>query len=182
MMNEEKEQLKEVLNDILDLGIEDIRYDSELELGNTSAGYEFNLLKIKALLNTKDIIEIYLKTVKNNKIKESIFCYWCALYEEEILDSRGNKGQKPYISKVLITELLKQKYQQSIFLEIENNQTQILEEGTEVNFVEITNYINEYKDEKNKLEKLLKYFDEDSDDLLMVGIKIKRENIEKNKY
>ena len=39
---------------------------------------------------------------------------------------------------------------------------------------EIIDYINEHKNEKNGYEKLYEYFDKQSDDVLLVGIKINR--------
>ena len=39
--------------------------------------YEFELVKVNAILQTDEEVEMYLKMIKNNKIKESIFCYWC---------------------------------------------------------------------------------------------------------
>ena len=68
----------------------------------------------------------------------------------------------------------KTKYKETIFLTIENNKTQILETGTEVNFIDISKYIEEMKDEKNQFEKLNNYFQKDDNYVLMVGIKIKR--------
>ena len=78
------------------------------------------------------------------------------------------------INKVLISELSKREFQQSIFLEIENNRTKILEAGTEVNFLEIVDYINKYKNENNEYEKLLKYFEQGSEDALLIGLKMKK--------
>lgn len=112
--------------------------------------------------------------IKNTRIKESIFCYWCSIYEEEFLKSKELENIDVFINKVLISELDKSKYQKRIFLTIENNRTQILETGTEVNFIEITDYINEQKNEKNEYEKLYQYFDKDSSDVLLVGIKMNR--------
>ena len=114
---------------------------------------------------------MYLKIIKNNKIKESIFCYWCTIYEEELFKSNEIES---VINKVLITELDKTKYKETIFLAIENNTTQILETGTEVNFLEVSNYIEEMKNEKNQFEKLDKYFEDCNDYVLMIGMKIKR--------
>ena len=111
---------------------------------------------------------MYLRMVKNSRIKESIFCYWCAVYEEEMFKL---KTRENIINKVLISELTKTKYQQSIFLEIENNKTPILETGTKVIFLEIDKYINEYKNNKNQYEKLIKYFESSSEDVLLIGIK-----------
>lgn len=109
--------------------------------------------------------------IKSNKVKESIFCYWCTIYEEELFKSNDVES---VINKVLITELDKTKYNKTIFLTIENNKTQILETGTEVNFIEISKYIKEMKNENNKLEILDRYFEKDDEYVLMVGIKIKR--------
>ena len=78
------------------------------------------------------------------------------------------------VNKVLISELNKTKYQKRVFLTIENNKTQILETGSEVNFIEIANYIDEMKNEKNQFEKMYKYFEQGDDNVLLVGIKMKR--------
>lgn len=170
MNNEDKEVLKKVLNQELDLGIKEIKYDKNLQLSN-AAEYEFELVKCKIILDDNKEVEMYLKMIKNNKIKESIFCYWCTIYEEELFKTNDVES---VINKVLITELDKTKYKETIFLTIENNKTQILETGTEVNFIEISKYIEEMKNEQNHFEKLDKYFEKDDNYVLMVGIKIKR--------
>ena len=167
---EDKEILKELLNQVLQLRIKEIKYDKNLQLSNVSE-YEFELVKSKAILEDNEEVEMYLKMIKNNKIKESIFCYWCTIYEEELL--KTNKIEN-IVNKVLISELDKTKYKKRVFLTIENNKTQILETGTEVNFIEIINYIEEIKNEENQFEKIYKYFQNNNDDVLMVGIKMKR--------
>ena len=169
--SENKEKIKQILNDLLQLKIKEMKYDKNVELNNISE-YEFELVKVKSILESDEEVEMYLKMVKNTKIKESIFCYWCSIYEEEFLKSKELDNVDIFINKVLISELDKSKYQKRIFLTIENNRTQILETGTEVNFIEIIDYINE----KNKYEELYKYFDKESSDVLMVGIKMNRIN------
>ena len=173
LQSQDKTIIKEILNNILDLRIEQIEYDTNLQLSNISE-YEFELLKIKAILENDDQIEMYLKMVKNTKIKESIFCYWCSIYEEELMKAKELEDFDIFINKVLISELDKTKYQKRIFLTIENNKTRILEEGTEVNFIEIIDYIEEHKNQNNMYEKLYEYFDKQSEDILMVGIKMNR--------
>ena len=170
MNNEDKEIFKNVLNKELGLGIKEIKYDKNLQLSNASE-YEFELVKNKIILEDDKEVEMYLKMIKHNKIKESIFCYWCTIYEEELFKSNDVES---VINKVLITELDKTKYKETIFLTIENNKTQILETGTEVNFLEISKYIEEMKNEKNQFGKIDKYFEKDNNYVLMVGIKIKR--------
>ena len=171
LMNcEDKEIIKEIFENILNLGIKSIEYDKNLQLSNVSE-YEFELVKIKAILEENEEIEMYLKMIKNNKIKESIFCYWCTIYEEELFKTKEIENM---VNKVLISELDKTKYKKRIFLTIENNKTQILETGTEVNFIEIDNYIKEMKNERNQFERLYKYFEQGDDLVLLVGIKMKR--------
>lgn len=173
MENEDKAILKQILNNILKLDIKDIKYDKNLKLDNISE-YEFELVKVKAILGSDEEVEMYLKMIKNTRIKESIFCYWCSIYEEEMMKAKELDNINMIINKVLISELDKTKYQKRIFLTIENNRTQILETGTEVNFIEINDYINEEKNQNNQYEKLYEYFDKESEDVLLVGIKMNR--------
>ena len=167
MNNEDKEIIKAILDDILLLGIKEIEYDKNIQLSNISE-YEFELVKVKAILKSNEEVEMYLKMIKNSKIKESIFCYWCTIYEEELFKTKEIEN---IVNKVLISELDKTKYKSRVFLTIENNKTQILETGTEVNFIEISNYIEEMKNERNQFEKLYKYFEQADDYVLLVGIK-----------
>lgn len=167
MNNEDKEIIKAILDDILLLGIKEIEYDKNIQLSNISE-YEFELVKVKAILKSNEKVEMYLKMIKNSKIKESIFCYWCTIYEEELFKTKEIEN---IVNKVLISELDKTKYKSRVFLTIENNKTQILETGTEVNFIEISSYIEEMKNERNQFEKLYKYFEQADDYVLLVGIK-----------
>ena len=169
--SEECDILIQILRNVLQLDIEKIEYCKNIKLNDVSE-YEFELVKVKVTLSTKEEVEMYLKMVNKCKIKESIFCYWCSIYEEELLRLQAREN---ILNKVLISELSKKKYQQGIFLEIENNKTPILETGTEVNFLEIVNYINDLKNEKNKYDKLLKYFGKSEENQLLIGIKMKRE-------
>lgn len=112
--------------------------------------------------------------IKNTRIKESVFCYWCSIYEEEMMKLKEFKEENLIINKVTISELDKTRYQKRVFLNIENNKTSILESGTEINFIEIIDYIQDKQNEKNKYEKLYKYFEKQNEDVLLVGIKMNR--------
>ena len=106
MNNEDKEIIKAILDDILLLGIKEIEYDKNIQLSNISE-YEFELVKVKAILKSNEEVEMYLKMIKNSKIKESIFCYWCTIYEEELFKTKEIEN---IVNKVLISELDKTKY------------------------------------------------------------------------
>ena len=170
---DENHIIKQVLNNVLHLNIKEIKYDKNLKLSNISE-YEFELIKVKAMLETDEEIEIYLKIIKNSRIKESIFCYWCTIYEEELMKAKELNNMDVIINKVAISELKKSRYQESIFLTIENNRTHILETGTEVSFIEIRDYIEDHREKNTELEKLYKYFEKESNDVLLVGIKMRR--------
>ena len=171
--SEDNQIIKKIINEVLHLDIKEIQYDKNIQLSNISE-YEFELVKVKAMLKSNEDVEMYLKMIKNTRIKESIFCYWCSIYEEELMKAKELEDIDIFINKVLISELNETKYQKRIFLTIEDNKTKILETGTEVNFLEIANYINEQKNEENQYERLYKYFDRQSDDVLLVGIKMNR--------
>ena len=115
---------------------------------------------------------MYLKMIKHSKIKESIFCYWCTIYEEELLKTENEEDV--IINKVAISDLTKTKFQKRVFLTIENNRRKILESGTEVNFIEIADYINEKKNTKEEIKKLSQYFKIEDEEVLLVGIKMNR--------
>lgn len=133
--------------------------------------YEFELVKVKALLETDEEIEVYLKMIRKYRIKESIFCYRCAICEEETENNKNEKKQDANLNKVLISELNKRRFQQSIFLEIENNKGQMIETGTQISFLDVSDYIRAEKNNENRYEQLFNYFDEKSDDVLLIGIK-----------
>ena len=86
--------------------------------------------------------------------------------------SRDNAVAKciPIASTATILSISKS----ACFLTIEDNKTKILESGTEVDFLEIANYIENQKNDSNQYEKLYRYFDKQSDEVLLVGIKMNR--------
>ena len=167
---EDKKIMQDIIGNILSLEIKEIKYDKNMQLSNISE-YEFELVKVKAILQSDEEMEMYLKMIKNSKIKESIFCYWCTIYEEELFQTKEIENM---VNKVLISELEKTKYKSKVFLMIENNKTQILETGTEVNFIDIVSYIEEMKNEKTQFEKIYKNINKDEEDVLLVGIKMKK--------
>lgn len=168
---EDKKIMQDIIGNILSLEIKEIKYDKNIQLSNISE-YEFELVKVKVILQSDEEMEMYLKMIKNSKIKESIFCYWCTIYEEELLKTENEEDV--IINKVAISDLTKTKFQKRVFLTIENNRRKILESGTEVNFIEIADYINEKKNTKEEIKKLSQYFKIEDEEVLLVGIKMNR--------
>lgn len=163
--------MKDLLNEIIHTEIKSISFEKILKLNNMSE-YEFNLVKTQTILKSQEEIELYFKIVKNSRIKESIFCYWCLIYEEELLNKKFEKKEDVFLNKVVISELTKKKFYQSVFLKIENNKFNILENGTEVDFINIDKFIKENK-KIQKYKKILECFEKLDDYVLLVGIKMK---------
>ena len=171
IIEKSKDQLINILKNTLYIKIDEIIIEKRLQLKNISE-YEFEVIKTKAKLEDGKELEIYLKLIKSSRIKESIFCYWCLIYEEELFNRKIQQEGEMFLNKVLISELTKKKYYQSVFLEIENNKGNILETGTEINFIEILEYLKDYNNEENT--ELKKYFEKLGDYVLLVGIKMNR--------
>jgi len=172
LLKTDSKQIVNILREVLNIDIQEIFFDKQIGLNGISE-YRFEVLKGKAILEDKKEIEIYLKPIKNSRIKESIFCYWCLVYEEEMLAKNDNIDKMTFLNKVQISELVKKKYYQSIFLEIENNYRKILETGTEIDFIEVNKYIKE-NGKQEEYNDLLKIFENLDDYVLLAGIKINR--------
>lgn len=167
-------QLVNILNEIINIQIEKIIFDKKICLNNISE-YKFEVIKVKSILEDKNEIEMYLKWVKSSKIKESIFCYWCLVYEEELENKKSQRKEESFLNKVSISELTKKKYYQSVFLKIENNKLNIIETGTEVDFIDLNKYIKE-QEKITKNKELQKYFEGLDEYVLMLGMKMNRNN------
>ena len=103
-----------------------------------------------------------LSKIKRDKMLETI-----SKIKENIEDDETLKNLS-----LIEYELTKKKYYQSVFLEIENNNGNIVETGTEINFIEILKYLKDQNNEEST--ELKKYFEKLSDYVLLVGIKMDR--------
>ena len=65
---EDKKIMQDIIGNILSLEIKEIKYDKNMQLSNISE-YEFELVKVKAILQSDEEMEMYLKMIKNSKIK-----------------------------------------------------------------------------------------------------------------
>ena len=114
--------------------------------------------------------ELSINKLSNNT---ELMCKEYKKTELKLNDLKNNQKEiklNNYTNKVLISELEKKKYYQSIFLRIDNNISKLIENGTEINFVDVKKYIIEKKLEKEYLE-ILECFNQDEDYELLVGIK-----------
>ncbi len=159
--------MKDILNEIINTKIKKITYENVLKL-NSMSEYEFNVIKTKTLLENKTENEMYFKIVKNSRIKESIFCYWSLIYEEELSKKSLEKKEELFLSKVIISELTRKNFYQSVFLKIENNKLDIIPKGTEVDFIDVNRFIIE-NGKIQKYKEILECFNGLEEYVLLVG-------------
>ena len=60
---EDKKIMQDIIGNILSLEIKEIKYDKNMQLSNISE-YEFELVKVKAILQSDEEMEMYLKMIK----------------------------------------------------------------------------------------------------------------------
>lgn len=159
----------ELLSDILKLKIKDFKGTS-IEKFEDISEYEFSLIKINALLFNNNKVDIHLKIVNRDKIKENIFCYWSLIYEKELKRKKKINKKEPLVSKVTISDIGKERYKSSVLLEIQDNPNHILEYGAELHFVDTIKYINKSDRRFNKFIFLKKFFNKNNEELLLVGV------------
>ena len=166
--------INDLVSSVLGLKVETIEFES-IKKFETISEYEFSLVKTKCNLGMEDCVDIYFKIIKNDKIKKSLFCYWCLLYEEKLKETKQNLNMSTIINNVIISEVGMERYKNSVFLEIKDNASGILENGTEIHFIDFIKYINNHKGDDNNLEKWNKYLSEDSEDILMMGVVLNKD-------
>ncbi len=153
--------LKNLLRNLINLNIKNLKINGVKKFNNISE-YEFSLVKAKLELENNNKLDLYFQFIENNKIKESIFCYWSLLYDEEC------KRHKTEVnSKAIITELEVKEDKSSILLEIENSNSEILKYGTIVYFINFIKYLKS----NNMCENIINYL-ENNKTTLLVGIKL----------
>ena len=149
------------LNDILKLSIADIEF-VRIEHFETILEYRFSLLKIKLKYKTNEEKEIYLRSIKAGKIKESVFCFWALLCEE--LNKNNTKNDKKIYRKSIITQTKTEENISRIVLTLNN-----FNYSAEINLVELKKYFIE----NNEKGRWLKDLEINSEDILFIGMKNK---------
>ena len=179
--NKNKKMIIELSMKILELKVKNLEV-CKIEKFENISEYEFSAIKTMCEIENSEPIEVYFKIIKKDKIKESIFCYWCLLYEKQLCEKKEQITMSTIINKVQISEIGMKRYKNSVFLQIQKNDSEILKYGTEVHFIDFKKYIENNKNEENSLGEWLKYLKEDNEDILMVGVvlnkNVGRSNIE----
>lgn len=170
-----KQMVNDLVSEILGLEVKSVKFDSIKKFENISE-YQFSTIKTICQLQDENKLDVFFKLIRKNKIKESIFCYWCLLYEDALNKQKEELTMATLINKVVISEIGMERYKNSVFLEIKDNKTDILKHGTEVHLVDFIKYIKLHQNErKNELKRWLDYIEEDSEDILMLGIVLNKD-------
>lgn len=183
----------ELLKNLTKLNITHFEFEDLKNMGDLS-GYDFSIIKLKAFLgdenskdnkaNDEEMVEkkaedeannnsqtdLYIKMIRKDRIKESIFCYWSLLYDEKFKNYEESEFTS-VINKVRITETESEEYKHSVLLEIKENRWGILEYGSTIHLVKFAKYLNDKTIKKSKLiNEWKKYIEEDNQDVLFVGV------------
>ncbi len=172
LMPKNKEITINLLNEISKLDIIDFEYE-QLKYMKTIAEYQFTMIKIKVILKDQTNADIYLKLIPKDRIKESIFCYWCILYDEKFKEYEDSEFSS-IVSKVKIIESESEKNNHSVLLSINENKWGVLERGSIIHLVKFEKYIKEFEVEqnnnKNNITDWKRYITNGSQDILFMGI------------
>ena len=176
MILKNKEITIDLLKNLTKLNITDFEFEDLKSMENLS-GYDFSIIKLIA--NTKEKnskskegtkTELYIRMIRKDRIKESIFCYWSLLYDEKFKNYEESEFTS-IINKVKITETESKEYKHSILLEIKENKFGILECGSTIHLVKFEKYLNDKTIKKSKLtSEWKKYIEEGNQDVLFIGV------------
>lgn len=167
----------DLLKDLTQLNIQHIEFE-DLKNMDTSSGYDFPVIKLKVIINDnskeksniENEKEIYIRMIKKDRIKESIFCYWSLLYEEKFKDFEESEFTS-VINKVKITEMENKEYKHTVLLEINDNKWEVLEAGSTIQLVKFTKFLNNSAIEKSELtNEWSKFIDTENQDVLFIGV------------
>ena len=195
MILKNKEITIDLLEDLTKLDIKDIEFEDLKNMENSS-GYDFPAIKLKAIIASetfescksfnknrekklvkeqeiacrKKETELYIKMIRKDKIKESIFCYWNLLYDEKFKDYEESEFTT-VINKVKITETESEEHKHSVLLEIKDNNWGVLECGSTIHLVKFGDYLNDKSIKKSGLiSEWKKYLEKDNQDVLFIGV------------
>ena len=156
----------DLLKEITKLDIKDYEF-KKLKNMETIEEYAFSMLKLEVILNDKTKQDIYIKLIRKDRIKESIFCYWCLLYDEKFKEYKESEFTT-IINKVKIIETESEECKHTVSLNIKENKWGILEYGSDIHLVKLRKYLEEETNNTNVL-KWKKYLSDDSSDVLFVA-------------
>lgn len=164
LIYDNEEEFCSILSDITKIEIEKVDSIELIKCPEIIKGELFFILKVRAKRYSYDQIELYLKIIDKSQLDKTISYYWILIYEEEFIKEKNiGLNEKTLKNKINILKINEEKFTDTFLLEIENNKTNILKNGTTVYITEFNKYlINKAKDLKLRLNK---------EEVLFIGIK-----------
>ena len=156
----------DLLKEITKLDIMDFEFKS-LKNMETLEEYAFSMLKLEAILKDKTKQDVYIKLIRKDRIKESIFCYWCLLYDEKFKSYQESEFTT-IINKVRIIEKESEENKHTLSLNIKENKLGVLEYGSDIHLVKLRKYLEEETENPNVL-KWKRYLQDYNSDVLFVA-------------
>lgn len=173
----EKKMTVDLLNDLTKLNVIGFEFEDLKNMGDLS-GYDFQIIKLKAFLENNTQTDLYIKMIRKDRIKESIFCYWSLLYDENFKNYEESEFTS-VINKVRITETESEEHKHSVLLEIKENKWGILEYGSTIHLVKLEKYLNDKTIKKSEsINEWKKYIEEGNQDVLFIGVVNKKKGSE----
>ena len=164
LIYDNEEEFCSILSDITKIEIEKVDSIELIKCPEIIKGELFFILKVRAKRYSYDQIELYLKIIDKSQLDKTISYYWILIYEEEFIKEKNiGLNEKTLKNKINIQKINEEKFTDTFLLEIENNKTNILKNGTTVYITEFNKYLI------SKQKKLTKEFSKEN--ILFIGIK-----------
>lgn len=144
-----------ILSKLLNLNIKNINFENSIKL-QSIIEYEFWMHKATITLTNEKKITVFFKLIEKNKIKESIYCYWNLLLEQQ-----EKKHNNEIHTKASIVELQKGNFNNTILLQLDINDTK--RKTTQIQLIDISKYLMYNFDEVNYIEEKI------NDKILFIG-------------
>lgn len=159
-----KKLIQELLEKIMNKSIADIKFLG-IENFDSIIEYKFSLFKMIVTYKDSRQEQIYVKTIKAGKIKESIFCYWSFIYEEYYKKNKEKSNNNMH-KKTIISQNTIDESDINITLKSEN----VLDYSAEISLIELYNFAEKNMKSVNT-ERWLEELEIEDDEILFIGKK-----------
>ena len=170
-MKQNKQMTIDLLKKVTKLDVKNFEFKRLIDMQNVEE-YAFSMIKLEIILKNETKQDVYIKLIKKDKIKESIFCYWCLLYDEKFKEYQESEFTT-IIDKVRIIETESEECKHTVSLNIKENKWGILEYGSDIHLIKFRKYLEATKNPS--ILRWKRYLADDSSDVLFVAT-VKQDN------
>ena len=157
MQNNDKQKIiTNILNETLNLKLEKINFE-KIEKYKGISEYEFYLLNLIGITKRGEKQSIFIKSIKQGKIKESLFCI-CDLTYEKYYKNKSKKLKKISILETQEKDKNINKVSVKLFEDNLNN-----EKNMEIYFIKMSKFLKNIKERIENIEI-------NSKDIVIIGV------------